>query len=216
MALTLQFHSGRGRVEIAAMTYDLALALIGFAFVSSITPGPNNLMLMASGANFGLTRTVPHMLGVSFGHAFLVLLVGLGLAELFQSLPWLRRAMMALSAGYLLFLAWKIANAAAPGEGRVSGNPLTFLQAAAFQWVNPKAIYMGITAQTYYAPGGGGWIGAAWVAGLFLCTNLPSVSVWAWGGTQVRRWLSDQRRLRMFNWTMAALLVLTLVPILRG
>ncbi len=198
------------------MTYDLALALIGFAFVSSITPGPNNVMLMASGANFGLHRTVPHMLGVSLGHAFLVLVVGLGLAEIFQSLPWLRHGVMVACGVYLLYLAWKIAHAAAPEDGEVTGSPLTFFQAAAFQWVNPKAIYMGITAQAYYAPEGGGWIGAASVAALFLCTNLPSVAVWAWGGTQVRRWLSDPMRLRTFNWTMAALLVLSLIPILRS
>lgn len=198
------------------MTIELALALIGFAFVSSITPGPNNLMLMASGANFGLRQTLPHMLGVSLGHAFMVLLIGLGLAELFHSLPLLRRVMMWLCAAYLLFLAWKIANAAPPGEAKENSRPLTFLQAAAFQWVNPKAVYMGITAQTYYAPENGGLAGAAWVAGIFCATNLPSVAVWVWGGTQVRRWLTRPGLLRAFNWTMAGLLVLTLVPILLG
>ena len=145
------------------MSLDLALALIGFAFASSITPGPNNVMLMASGANFGLRRTVPHMLGVSLGHSFMVLIIGLGLAELFQSLPVLRQSMMIVCAIYLLWLAWKVANAAAPGQGHSGGRPLTFLQAAGFQWVNPKAVYMGITAQTYYVPEGGGWQGAAWV-----------------------------------------------------
>lgn len=198
------------------MTYDLAFALIGFAFASSITPGPNNLMLMASGANFGLRRTIPHMLGISIGHSFMVFMIGLGLIRVFEEVPLVRQGLLILCTAYLLYLAWKIANAAAPGDGAAGGRPFTFLQAAAFQWVNPKAIYMGITAQTYYAPETAGWMGALWVAGLFMMTNFPSVSVWAWGGTQVRRWLTDPGRLRAFNWSMAALLVASLYPIFRG
>ena len=198
------------------MTLDTFLLLVTFAFVASITPGPNNVMLMASGANFGVLRTVPHMLGVSLGHSFLVFVVGLGLAEAFQSLPALRNTLMAVCAAYLLYLAWKIAHAAPPARGEAGGRPLTFLQAAAFQWVNPKAIYMGIAAQTWYAPAGSGWVGAAMVAGGFLLVNLPAINVWVWGGTQVRRLLTNPRRLTVFNWTMAVLLVLTLVPMLLG
>lgn len=196
------------------MSLDLALALVAFSFAASITPGPNNVMLLASGANFGLARSVPHMLGVSLGHGFLVLMVGLGLAELFRSLPGLRAALTVLCTIYLLYLAWKIAHAAAPGQAPSRGRPLSFLEAAAFQWVNPKGLYMALTAQTYYAPEGAGWRGAAWVAGLFILVNLPSVSVWAWGGTQVRRLLARPERLRTFNRVMAGLLVLSLVPIL--
>ncbi len=198
------------------MTLDTFLLLITFAFVASVTPGPNNVMLMASGANFGILRTVPHMLGVSLGHSFLVFVVGLGLAEAFQALPALRNTLMAVSAAYLLYLAWKIAHAAPPARGEAGGKPLTFLQAAAFQWVNPKAIYMGIAAQTWYAPEGSGWFGAAMVAGGFLLVNLPAINIWVWGGTQVRRLLTNPARLTAFNWTMAALLVLTLVPMLLG
>lgn len=198
------------------MTPDLVLSLIGFAFVSSITPGPNNLMLMASGANFGLRRTLPHMLGVSLGHGFMVFLLGLGLVEVFESFPRIRLGLTILCTGYLLYLAWRIANAAPPKEAAAEGRPLTFLQAAAFQWVNPKAIYMAITAQTYYAaPGTGAW-GALLVALTFTCTNFPSVGVWAWFGVQMKRLLGTGRRLRVFNWTMAILLVATLVPILLG
>lgn len=197
------------------MTADLFLALISFAFVSSITPGPNNVMLMASGANFGLMRTLPHMLGVSLGHSFMVLMIGLGLLRVFETYPAVRTGLMIVCAVYLLYLAWRIANAAAPGDGSAGGQPLSFLQAAAFQWVNPKAIYMGITAQTYYAPQDGGWSGALSVALIFGMTNLPSVAVWAWGGTKVRQVLTDPRRLKIFNSTMAVLLVLSLYPILK-
>ncbi|MDG3042264.1 LysE family translocator [Roseicyclus marinus] len=196
------------------MTLDLTLALIVFAFASSITPGPNNIMLLASGANFGLRRTIPHMLGISIGHAVMVALIGLGLLRLFELLPWLRPALMAACAAYLLWLAWKIANAAAPDAARAAGRPFTFVQAAGFQWVNPKAWYMGIYAQTYYAPADAGWLGALFVPVVFALVNLPSVAIWAAAGTALRRWLAEPERLRVFNITMALLLVASLYPML--
>jgi threonine/homoserine/homoserine lactone efflux protein len=200
------------------MTPDLITALVLFALASSITPGPNNIMLLASGANFGLRRTVPHMLGISLGHALMVSLVGLGLLQLFDWVPWLRSALLIMCAGYLLYLAWKIANAAPPAEAQGDARPFTFLQAAAFQWVNPKAWYMAIYAQTNFAPEGGvfgvSWAGAIAVAMIFALTNLPSVTIWAWGGVQLRRWLEAPGRLRAFNITMALLLVASLYPLL--
>ena len=198
------------------MTLDLALALAAFAFAASITPGPNNLMLMASGANFGLRRTLPHMAGVSIGHAFMVLVLGLGLLQIFDLVPGLKTGLTIVCSIYLLFLAWKIATAAPPRASDAPGRPLTFLQAAGFQWVNPKAIYMAITAQTGYAPADAGAAGAIAVALIFLCINLPSVATWAWAGTQLRRFLGTGGRLRAFNITMAVLLALTLVPVWRG
>ena len=195
------------------MTADILLALTLFAFATSITPGPNNIMLLASGANFGLRRTVPHMLGISIGHAVMVALVGLGLLGLFEALPWLRQALMAVSAAYLLWLAWKIAHAAPPGDGPAKGRPFGFLQATGFQWVNPKAWYMAIYAQTNFAPDAGPW-GAVVVAVIFAAINLPSVATWAAMGTQLRRWLHGPWRLRAFNITMAVLLVASLYPML--
>ncbi|MEJ6395341.1 LysE family translocator [Gymnodinialimonas sp. 2305UL16-5] len=196
------------------MTYDLISGLVLFAFVSSITPGPNNIMLMASGANFGLGRTAPHMLGVSLGHAGMTLILGLGLVQLFHTLPWLRLALTAISVVYLLWLAWKVANAAPPADAPDDARPLTFLQAAGFQWVNPKAIYMSIYAQTNFAPDDGSWLGAVAVAVIFGLVNLPSVASWAWGGVQLRRWLDTPGALRAFNLTMALLLILSLYPII--
>jgi threonine/homoserine/homoserine lactone efflux protein len=197
------------------MEIDLLTALIGFAFVTSITPGPNNLMLMASGANYGLRRTVPHMLGISLGHAFMVVVVGLILLKLFDQFPTLNTILKVASVTYMLWLAWKIANAAPPGEESTSGKPFTFLQAAAFQWVNPKAWSMAITAISGYAPQENGvFYGTIIVACVFAAVNLPSVSIWAWAGVQVRRWLGTKRRLRAFNVTMALLLVASLYPIL--
>lgn len=203
--------------KLALMSFELITALILFAFASSITPGPNNVMLLASGANFGMRRTVPHMLGISIGHAVMVAAVGLGLLQLFELLPWLRPSLMVLCAVYLLYLAWRIANAAPPGDAPSDARPFSFLQAAAFQWVNPKAWYMAIYAQTNYAPEQGvmgvAWAGAVAVALVFAVTNFPSVMVWAWGGVQLKTWLDAPGRLRAFNITMAVLLVLSLYPI---
>lgn len=195
------------------MTLDALIALMGFAIATSITPGPNNLMLMASGANFGYRRTIPHMLGISLGHMFMIALVGFGLISLFETFPILHTIMKVLSIAYLLFLAWKTANAAAPSEGATSGTPLTFLQAAAFQWVNPKAWFMALSAITVYAPDR--TIAAVLlVSVVFACSNFPSINIWTLMGVQVRKWLTSPERLRLFNWTMAAFLVLSLALIL--
>ncbi|WP_374428345.1 LysE family translocator [Tabrizicola sp.] len=194
------------------MTYDLFLALLGFAFVTSVTPGPNNMMLLASGVNFGFRRTVPHMLGISMGHALMVFLVGLGLAGVFTAWPLALTVLKVASVAYMLWLAWKIAHAGAPGEGRVKPQPMTFLQAAAFQWVNPKAWAMALGAVSAYVVEPSVWAYAA-VAGAFALVNLPSVSVWAGMGQAVRRWLEGPGRLKAFNWTMAGLLVLSLWPV---
>jgi threonine/homoserine/homoserine lactone efflux protein len=195
------------------MTYDLILPLMMFALVSSITPGPNNLMPLASGANFGFRRSLPHMLGISLGFAFMVLLVGLGLAQVFELYPVLKLVLKVLAVVYMLYLAWKIANAAAPKAADETGKPFTFLQAAAFQWVNPKAWAMALTAVTVYAPNQE-FVVIAVVAAVFSAVNLPSVTFWAVLGQQAQRILTNQRRLRVFNITMAVLLVASLYSVL--
>jgi threonine/homoserine/homoserine lactone efflux protein len=198
----------------AAMTHDALLSLIAFAFVTSVTPGPNNLMLMASGANFGFRLTVPHMLGISLGHALMVFLVGVGVAGIFLTYPPLGLALKVASAAYMLWLAWKIAHASAPKEGAAKGQPMTFLQAAAFQWVNPKAWAMALTATSVYLPDRS-LTALALVAVVFASVNLPSVSVWTAIGQELRRILTNPTRLTVFNWTMAVLLVASLWPVLQ-
>lgn len=195
------------------MTQDLLFALIGFAFVTSVTPGPNNMMLLASGVNFGFRRTLPHMAGISLGHALMVLLVGLGLATAFAAFPALMLALKVLSVLYMLWLAWKIARSAEP-QARGAAAPMGFWAAAAFQWVNPKAWAMALGAVGVYS-GAGGVPQIALIAAVFCAVNLPSVALWAGLGEGLRGMLSHPLRLRVFNWTMAGLLVLTLVPILR-
>lgn len=198
------------------MTYATLLALIAFALVSSITPGPNNLMLMSSGANFGVRRTVPHALGIAIGFAVMILLVGIGLIRLFDLWPMLGTILKVASIAYLLWLAWKIANAAPPeGEIATDSQPMSFMGGALFQWVNPKAWTMALGAITLYAPQRDGMT-ILLIAVIFGLVNLPSVSIWAVMGQVMRQWLSNPRRLRMFNWTMAALLVASLAPMLRS
>ena len=205
------------------MTLDVFFGLVAFAFVTSITPGPNNLMLMASGANFGVWRTGPHMFGVALGFTLMLVLVGFGLVGLFEAYPLAHQALKVVSVAYLVFLAWKIATSAPPpsvGEverreaaGQSTGRPMTFLQAALFQWVNPKAWAMALTAVTVYAPTRS--LGAIVAVGLvFGLVNLPSVGAWAMLGQQMRRVLTNARRLHTFNITMAMLLVASLAPVI--
>ena len=191
-------------------------ALVSFALVSSITPGPNNLMLMASGANFGARRTLPHMLGVSLGFVAMVFLVGVGLAQIFDRAPIVYTAMKVLSAGFIVYLSWKIATAAeiAPQTNTVSATPLTFTQAAAFQWVNPKAWAMALTTITNFTPAERP-ASSIFLAGvIFAAVNFPCITSWTLVGTQIKKFLTNQFRRRAFNYVAALLLLSSLYPIL--
>ncbi|WP_205521376.1 LysE family translocator [Phaeobacter sp. LSS9] len=195
------------------MTYELFFALAGFVFGTVFTPGPNNLMLMASGANFGFRRSLPHLTGVAVGFPLMILPVGLGVMQLFDAFPALTWIMTALSVAYMLWLAWKIANAAPPRDGEAQGTPLSFLQACAFQWVNPKAWAMALGAITLYAASRD-VTAILWVSGTYLLVGSFSASTWTLLGQQLRRLLTRPAQLRAFNWTMAALLLASLAAIL--
>ncbi|PRA56231.1 LysE family translocator [Brucella pituitosa] len=199
------------------MSLEIFLALLVFAFVSSVTPGPNNLMLLTSGVNFGFRRTIPHMLGIGVGFFILLLAVGFGLGALIETVPSFYTSLKFAGGAYMLYLAWKIATSRSIGEskGSDSGKPMTFLQAAAFQWVNPKAWVMGITGIATYANHDNYYVAVLLVSVAFAIVNLPSVSVWAGFGTLLRNWLSDPVRLKWFNLTMALLLILSLWPMLK-
>lgn len=194
------------------MTLELIPALVAFAFVSSITPGPNNLMLMASGANFGFARTIPHMLGIGIGFSVMVLVVGAGLVQVFDSHPGSHSVLKVISVAYLLYLAFRIATAAPARAGKIRGRPMTFVQAAAFQWVNPKAWSMALTTVTAYTPDTT-LAAIALVALVFGAINLPSVSIWTLLGQQMARILTNAARLALFNRTMATLLIASLYPV---
>lgn len=196
------------------MTTELLIAFIAFAFVTSVTPGPNNMMLLASGVNFGVRRSLPHMFGISLGFMILVMAVGLGLGQLFEQVPLLYSLLRYLGAAYLLYLAWNIAQAGAPdSQGGERGKPFTFLQAAAFQWINPKAWIMAIGAITTYTPQDDFVVNVLLIAALFALVNCPSVGLWTMAGSLLRNWLGNPRVLRGFNIGMALLLVASLYPI---
>jgi len=191
------------------MNNETLFALLAFALVSSITPGPNNIMLMSSGTNFGIKKSLPHMLGVSIGFALMVALVGVGLMQLFAIYPIIQKILKIVSITYLIYLSYKIA-VAAPVSPETAGQskPFTFIQAALFQWVNPKAWTMALSAITLYAPSNT-FQEVIKVALAFGVVNLPSVSTWVVLGKQIRRFLSSHKKLRIFNYFMASLLLTT-------
>ena len=197
------------------MTYPLLSGLMLFCLVSSITPGPNNLMLMAAGANFGVRRALPHAAGVVLGFTFMIIVIGLGATQFFQKFPLAHTYLTVASVTYLLYLAYKIGTAAPKiDDPNGAGIPITFFQATAFQWVNPKAWTMALAAITVYTPQPTTSYYVVMVSLIFGAINLPSISMWLVLGVQMRRFLTTPARLRAFNWTMASLLVLSLYPIL--
>jgi len=198
------------------MSADIFAALVAFAFVSSVTPGPNNFMLLASGVNFGFRRTVPHMFGIAGGFASLLLAVGFGLGALLAAVPALHLALKIVGGAYLLYLAWRIAMSRTldTRQGQ-NGRPMTFLEAAAFQWVNPKAWMMSVTAMAIYTSPQAPVLSVLLVALAFTLVNFPSVSIWAGFGTAMRGFLADPVRLKWFNIAMGLLLAASLWPMLR-
>ncbi|MGE0846640.1 MAG: LysE family translocator [Flavobacteriaceae bacterium] len=196
------------------MTLDVFLGLLVFAFVSSVTPGPNNFMLLASGVNFGFVRTIPHMVGIAFGFFSLLMGVGFGLGALIKAFPSLHLALKIAGAAYLLYLAWRIATSRKMGEAEAKARPMTFLEAAAFQWVNPKAWVMALTAMAIYTSAENPYVSVLLVGLAFTIVNLPSVSVWAGFGVALRGFLADPVRLKWFNIAMGLLLVASLWPML--
>ncbi len=197
------------------MTPDVLFALAAFAFATVFTPGPNNLMLMSSGANFGLRSSMPHLSGVAFGFPVMILLVGLGAMRMFDIWPPSYTVLRVFSVAYILWLAWKIANAAPLKDAASDATPLTFFQAAGFQWVNPKAWSMALGAITLYATSRD-FTAIVWVAGAYAVIGTGSALTWTVLGTGVRRLLARPERLRVFNWVMAALLVASMAPVLLG
>jgi len=186
-------------VDVPLMTYVVTM---------SVTPGPNNLMLAASGVNFGFRRTVPHLLGISVGHGVQVLAVASALAWMLGWLDTLRPLLVAVGCGYLLWLAWRQARAGRPGA-RKDAAPLGFVGAALFQWVNPKAWMMVLNAAILFLPRGGGWQAAATLAWWCAVVNLPCVALWALAGDRLGGWMKSPAALKAFNYTMAGLLAAT-------
>lgn len=195
------------------MQWEQLTALALFAFVSTFTPGPNNLMLMASGANVGFIKTVPHMLGITIGFPAMVILVGLGMVEVFSLYPIIHQILKVFSLTYLAYLAFKIARSQPPSQQDGQYQPLNFWQAASFQWVNPKGWSMALTAVTVYNPNNS-WLGLSIIALVYALANVPSVSFWTVAGQKLQHFLTTPIRVRAFNYSMALLLVASTLPML--
>ena len=196
------------------MSADLLVALAAFCAVTLITPGPNNVMLMTSGLNFGFRRAQPHMWGVTLGFAVMVFAVGLGLGAIFAAYPLIYTVLKYAGAVYLLYLAWAIAMSSPmnPGEAGV-GTPMTFLQAAAFQWVNPKGWVMAVGAVSAYAGVGIFPLNITLIAVLFGVLGVVSSATWVLLGQTLQRLLTNARAVRIFNVAMALALVASLWPV---
>jgi threonine/homoserine/homoserine lactone efflux protein len=211
-------HAGNDAPMAPRMTPALLLGFAGFVFVVSVTPGPNNAMLLASGANHGFRRSVPQLLGIAFGCVAMLVAVALGVGEAFRAAPALHDALRVAGGAYLLWLAWCIARSgeAEPGDGRAPGarRPITFLQSALFQWVNPKAWIMTIGAVAAYAPREASAADIAALAVVMAVVGLPSAAIWSGFGVAIRPLLGEPGRLRAFNLAMAGLLVLSLASLL--
>jgi threonine/homoserine/homoserine lactone efflux protein len=175
---------------------EQVLAILGFALVTAFTPGPNNTMLMISGANWGVAPSVPHMLGITVGFPVMVFAVGMGLGGVFETYPLLHEILKYGSFAYVLYLAWKLARAGRhDASGTRQGRP--------------------ISAMALFVPAGSAMLPAVLLlASIFALTSLPSAWTWCLFGTAIARYLDNDRRVAIFNGVMAALLVLSMVPTL--
>ncbi len=207
------------------MSSEAVVALCLFAIATSITPGPNNIMLLASGVNFGFRRTLPHILGVSGGFFTVLISVGLGLGFLFITFPILQLILKIVGSAYMLYLALRIATSrtlnhkqndrAEDQLEKTKTQPLSVTEAVLFQWVNPKVWVMAVSSMSLYTssqqPTGSTLI----VAILFSLINCPCVSIWALFGTALRGFLSNPTRLRWFNFAMGGLLAASIILLLK-
>jgi threonine/homoserine/homoserine lactone efflux protein len=197
------------------MPLDLFVALAVFAFVTAFTPGPNNIMVTASGVNFGFMRTVPHIVGVVVGFLLLLVAAGVGLGAVLATLPALQWALKIAGALYMLWLAWKVANAGhIDKDDKGPARPLTFLQAFAFQWINPKGLVTAASGVAIYVRPDHWLLDFSLMLAIFALTTIGSITTWTGFGVALRALLTDPGRARVFNIAMALLLVVSIVPML--
>ena len=193
---------------------ELLGPLVLFAAAMCLTPGPSVVLVTASAANFGFRRAVPLMLGITLGFGVMVMAVGFGLAGLFQAEPRLHTMLKYAGAAYLLYLAWRIAHAHAASGGAAGARPIALVEAVLFTWVNPKGWVTAVGALAAYTTVGGDvLLQTSVIASVLAGACLASVVIWAGFGAAIARFLGTPRARTAFNWSMAGLLVLSLVPV---
>ena len=188
------------------MSYENLLALLGLAFTAAFTPGPNNTLVASSGANFGYRRTLPHILGIALGFSFMVFVVGFFLGAVFEQSQALRAVLRWGGAALLLWIAWKVARSGGLGANPDSARPFRFVEAAGFQWINPKAWVLAIAIPAQFVTGEAQAASALVVAAVFLIVGFGSASSWALVGKALTRWINTAGRLRWFNLAMGAMI----------
>ncbi len=188
------------------------LSVILFCLVTSITPGPNNIMLMSSGLNHGVLKTVPHISGIIIGFPLMVAALGFGLGTIFLNYPVIHQAIKIVGISYLLFLAWKIANTSNANAGKQLKKPFTFIQAAAFQWLNPKAWVIAIGAIATFTTVGNIEIQVIIIVFTYLFVGAFSMGLWLLMGASLQKILRSQKQFQVFNVAMAILLVMSVAP----
>lgn len=196
------------------MNWTLYLGALGFMLVAAFTPGPNNLIALSSGANFGYRKTIPHVAGVALGFAIMLVIIGVGLGKLFELYPLVYTILKYLCFAYLLYLAWKIGTSGSIGSAVNRGKPNSVLASALFQWVNPKAWFAAMTLVSSFTDPQAYWQSLVIKIMTSIVITTAAVSAWTLFGRVFQNWLARPRRLAVFNWTMAAALVLSIVPAL--
>jgi threonine/homoserine/homoserine lactone efflux protein len=195
-------------------TVTMILSITSFALASTMTPGPNNIMLLSSGLTFGYKRTIPHALGINFGFPVMVICVGLGVGKMFELFPFIYTALKVVGIGYLLWMAWHIANTkGTPNTDNKKDKPFTFLQAALFQWINPKAWVMATTSTAAFITDHQiASIQVMIISCIYFFCAILSTNSWALGGVMLKRFIQNERFVRIFNITMAVLIVGSILP----
>jgi len=205
-----------GRQQGIIKNMELYLAIIIFAVSTTVTPGPNNIMIMTSGLNYGIKKSIPHLLGICFGFPAMVIMVGLGFSLVFETYPLFHEAIKVLGVAYLLYLAWIIASSSPTSLDAENSKPLSFTQAALFQWVNPKAWVMATGAVSAYTSiSSDMFTQVIFIALAFFIAAFPCVGIWLVFGVGLKKYLNSPKHQKIFNLSMALLLVGSVFPVLK-
>ncbi len=199
-------------------TLTMIISITSFALASTMTPGPNNIMLLSSGLTFGYKRTIPHALGINFGFPVMVICVGLGVGKLFEVFPFVYTVLKVVGISYLFWMAWHIANTkGSPATQNKNDKPFTFFQAALFQWVNPKAWVVAITSTAAFITDHQiAFIQVMTIACIFFFCGILSTNSWSLGGVMLKKFIQNERFVKIFNITMAILIVGSILPFVFG
>jgi threonine/homoserine/homoserine lactone efflux protein len=194
---------------------EFYLSIFIFAISSTVTPGPNNIMIMTSGLNYGVKNSIPHLLGICFGFPVMVIVIGFGFSVIFERYPLFNEIIKILGVVYLLYLSWLIASSSPVSLEGTKSKPLSFTQAALFQWVNPKAWVVATGAvSAYTSVSSDFFVQVIFIALAFLIVAIPSLGTWLIFGVGIKKYLKSPTHQKIFNLSMALLLILSVLPVL--